>query len=283
MTALTERAMLAKLHIRTWHPHKLDRDISRKVADELGIDPKIGRYHKTLLKSDSLQAVWHHCRKVTDYHFRRTLPWFDDGTRVLPAKMFLDYSEEMRKNIAKFERLRDRFVEEYQNDVERAREQLRSAFKDTDYPSPEIVQAKFGMSLRFFPLPDARDWRVDVGEEYEKQIREGITEQMREVEKQAMEDVWNRVYEMVERLHDRLGNAKHLRTALFSQAEELVDLLPKLNITDDPELNKMGQDIRLKLLSTNIDTLRGDEDVRKDKAKAAKKILDSMSAYASQE
>jgi hypothetical protein len=46
---ITERAMLAAVHISIWTAVKHDRKVSRQVADEHGAPESAGRYNKKLL------------------------------------------------------------------------------------------------------------------------------------------------------------------------------------------------------------------------------------------
>jgi len=46
---ITERAMLAAVHISIWTATKHDRKISREVADQNGAREQAGRYNKQLL------------------------------------------------------------------------------------------------------------------------------------------------------------------------------------------------------------------------------------------
>ncbi len=59
----------------------------------------------------------------------------------------------------------------------------------------------------------------------------------------------------------------------------LTQLLPKLNITDDPELENMRQQIETKLTRTNPDDLRNSRTPRKKVANEATAILENMKGY----
>ena len=59
---------------------------------------------------------------------------------------------------------------------------------------------------------------------------------------------------------------------------KLVDVLPKLNVTGDPELERLAADVRASLL-VDPQELRKSESVRNETAKAAMEISARMSAY----
>jgi hypothetical protein len=59
---------------------------------------------------------------------------------------------------------------------------------------------------------------------------------------------------------------------------KLVDVLPKLNVTGDPELERLAAQVRASLL-VDPQELRKSESIRSETAKAALAIADRMSAY----
>ena len=52
---ITERAMLAAIHISVWTAIKHDRKVSREVAEQHGAYAGAGRYNKQLLREDLLE------------------------------------------------------------------------------------------------------------------------------------------------------------------------------------------------------------------------------------
>src|SRR6202008_1182341 len=95
---ITERAMLAAIHISIWTAIKHDRKISRKVAEEHGAFESAGRYNKQLLRSaDKLNALRTLAGQVRQSFYKITLPWSDEGYRLLPAHFYFDWTEQMRK------------------------------------------------------------------------------------------------------------------------------------------------------------------------------------------
>ena len=97
-----------------------------------------------------------------------------------------------------------------------------------------------------------------------------------------------RLYEAVKRLVDRLaaykvtaGGVEHpFRDAVVTNLVKLVDILPKLNVTGDPELDRMTAEVRSGLL-VDPQRLRDSETVRSETARAATAIVDRMAVYMS--
>ena len=68
------------------------------------------------------------------------------------------------------------------------------------------------------------------------------------------------------------------RDSVVTNLVKLVDVLPKLNVTGDPELERLAAQVRASLL-VDPQELRKSESVRSETAKAATAICDRMAAY----
>jgi hypothetical protein len=77
---ITERAMLAAVHISIWTAAKHDRKVSRQVADEHSAPETAGRYNKKLLggaaRLDDLRCL---AGQIRQHFYKITLPWSDEG------------------------------------------------------------------------------------------------------------------------------------------------------------------------------------------------------------
>ena len=68
------------------------------------------------------------------------------------------------------------------------------------------------------------------------------------------------------------------RDSVITNLVKLVDVLPKLNVTGDPELERLAAQVRASLL-VDPQELRKSESVRTETAKAASDIANRMAAY----
>src|ERR1700758_3811169 len=97
---LSERAMLASLNIRRWSASRTDKKITSEVAAQHAVKEKrAGKYRKNAIDVEALSfvAVGTAAGDLRTKHYFYTLPWSQDGSRILPSAMFVEYSEEMRK------------------------------------------------------------------------------------------------------------------------------------------------------------------------------------------
>jgi hypothetical protein len=101
---IQERAMLAAVHISIWTAVKHDRGVSRDVAERNGAPMSAGRYNKQLLRgADKLDELRTLAGQVRQYFYKITLPWTDEGYRLLPANLYFDLTARMREFEAQFE------------------------------------------------------------------------------------------------------------------------------------------------------------------------------------
>src|ERR1700728_5267477 len=95
---ITERAMLAAVHISIWTAVKHDRKVSRDVAEQHGAYQSVGRYNKQLLRgADKLDELRALAGQIRQHFYKITLPWSDEGFRLLPANFYFDLTANMRE------------------------------------------------------------------------------------------------------------------------------------------------------------------------------------------
>ena len=71
---------------------------------------------------------------------------------------------------------------------------------------------------------------------------------------------------------------RNSRDSVVTNLVKLVDVLPKLNVTGDPELERLAAQVRASLL-VDPQELRESESVRSETAKNATAIAQRMAAY----
>jgi hypothetical protein len=278
---ICEKAMLTAVHISMWTASKHDKQVSRDVANQHGAHQNAGRYNKQLLaEAGKLEAVRQIAGEVRQYHYKVTLPWSDDGYRILPSSLYFEHAEKMRGFKATFDEATEDFLCEYPIYIEGARQALNGLFREEDYPNPEKVREKFDLRVEILPIPTGDDFRVNLSEEEESRIRQQIDEGVRDSLSKAHRDLWLRLKDVLERMIVRLGDPKAIfRDSLVGNVVELVDLLPNLNIAQDSNLTAFVEEIRNRLCGHSPDELRRDQSTRQSTAEAAAEIMNRMAAY----
>jgi len=303
---ITEKAMLAAVHISVWTAVKHDRKVSREVADQHGAHQGAGRYNKQLLHgAQRLEELRTLAGQIRQYFYKVTLPWSDEGFRLLPANFYFDLMARMREFEASFDQAVDSFLRVYPEYIEQVRPELNGLFREEDYPSPEKLRTKFGVKLEVLPIPMGADFRVEMSAEEQARVAREIDANVRESLMRGTEDLWKRLREVVAHMVERLNEPEsRIHGSLVTNVLDLVDLLPRLNVNGDADLNRFAEQIRQRLcnhsagelkkhdllrVTTAADAanivaeidgvLRGRESARSEEPTSAEEIFAHMSAY----
>lgn len=276
---LNDRALLVQLSVSQWTARKYDKRASRQVAEMNHSFVDQGRYNKSLLPmNDLLDDVHKKTSYIRTKYYENTLPWGMDGTQMLPTSNYLSFMAEFRKERDEWNFLVRRFLDGYDKLKVDAQRVLGDLYDPADYPLLADVRRKFNMDLAVYPVPRS-DFRVAIGSDELARIQQDVEERVRRAESEAMRDVWKRLFERVQHMADKLADPKAIfRDSMVENAREICALLPRLNFTDDPNLEALRQDVEAKLLK-HPDALRNDPDLRRDTAAEAKKIMDAMGAF----
>lgn len=281
---LSTKAMLVRLSCHGWGARVRDGEVENEVSEKHQNEVNTGIYIKKLLKSDSLDAYWSAVREVVVIHKRMTLPW-DIGTGLLPAALYWKYNELIEPLKTKAASCADKFAEEYaaerKGGFKTYRKLLGGLFNEEDYPESERVRRKFEIRVRIRPIENPNDFRVNLGRGHSDQIKNEMAESLRSEIQDMMKEPFHRLYDVVRKVNEKLSDADSIfRDSLIENVKELVEVLPDLNVTNDPELTALIASVDKELCSVaDMKALRKDKDYRKKVAKSAADILGKMKGY----
>jgi len=279
-TSLAQKAMLVSLNISSWQARKQDKSATATVQQQSGSKEGTGRYNKTLIAKEALKTVQATIGAARTFHYTNTLPWNDNGARILPAANFLPYTEEMRKLKGAFQNAVNALLDNYPALVQEAKGLLGSLYNETDYPSASQISRKFDFDFFVDPLPDAGDFRVTLQSDEVQAIQAQIKARVEAAQQTAMTDLWDRLKDVLGKVEERLSDSeKTFHDSLIGNVAELTDLIPRLNITGDRKLTRTVALIEDKIATLDPASLRSNPIERKDAAKDAKAILDLMAGY----
>jgi hypothetical protein len=279
---ISTRAMLVSLSISRWGARKYDQKISKDVADEHKTTENAGRYNKNLLPfgADSHKKVYAAIGQAKAEHYTQTLPWTDEGWRILAATNYMTYTEAMRKHRNNFEKNVGIFLAEFPALHKKAKDGNPTMYRAEDYPSVEQLKYKYAFNLRVVPLPAAEDFRVSLGNDAVEQIRSQIEHDTHEAVTEAVRDLYLRLHKAVHHLVDTLGKKDaRFYHSLVGNLRDLCELVPRLNFTNDPKLEELRAQIEMALVAHEVDELKEDKKLRSKVAKSAAKIESDLAAF----
>ncbi len=278
---LSSRAMLVSLNIRRWQATRTDKKVSAEIAKTHGVSEKrAGHYRKHAIdvEAPSFKAVVSAGSDLRNKHYELTLPWGQDGARILTTEMFESYSAEMRQLKSVFERAVKAFVEDYPVLKAAARRELNGMYNEADYPTD--IAARFDAGWSIMPLPDSEDFRAGLSRETVAEIRKDIEQELERTTAEAMRDPYKRIADHIGRMVERLSDSKAVfRDTLVTGLADLCTILPGLNLTQDPNLEELRKRCEKMIANLDPEDLRTVPSVRKRVAKDAKKIQADMAAF----
>lgn len=270
--SIATSAMMVELNISCWTARKLDKNVSKDIDAVKNTKVRAGNYHKHLLAGNPHHdAVVKYAASSRLWNIKQTIPWSDSGPRIVTMENLFNggYKQELDNRKAEFERLVDVFLGVYPTLISAAAFQLGDLFDRDEYPTPETIRSKFRFNYTLTPIPTANDFRIEIGEQAKRELVEQYEAAFNERLNNAMRDVWDRLYECLTHMSERLaddeaGNRKVFHGTLLTNARELIDLLAKLNVTGDPKLEEARRDLHNAILNTEIDTLKESDYVREN-------------------
>ena len=279
--SIATSAMMVELNISCWTARKLDKRVSEEVDSAKNTKVKAGNYHKHLLAGNPHhEAVVRYAASCRLWNTQQTIPWSDSGPRIVTMENLFNggYKQELDNRKAEFQRLTDVFMGVYPTLISAAAFQLGDLFNREEYPDPEEVARKFKFNYTLTPIPTAGDFRIDIGEQAKAELVAQYESAFNERLNNAMRDVWDRLYDCLKHMSERLasdeeGKRKLFHGTLLTNARELIDLLAKLNVTQDARLEEARRDLQSALLNTEIDTLKESDYVRENVKQKVDAIL----------
>jgi hypothetical protein len=261
-------AMLVELSVSQWTARKLDRTVSDElVANKHAQDKGAARVNKHLLAGRTeLEVITKFVTETRATVYDNTLPWSDSGIRLLPSAKFMEFNAKLQQAEDKFYGLVTEFVQVYPSLITAQAMALGNMFKREDYPHPSDIEHRFRFSVNYMPVPSSGDFRVDIGNDAQEELRKKLSALADERVEHAMKDIKTRLLDHLKRMSDRLtidyvsGEAvpRKFHDSLLDGAHDLCEMVQSLNVINDHQL----ADARKALLKAigNVDV----KDLRKD-------------------
>lgn len=284
--SINSSAVLVELNISVWPASKVDREVTDKTNNDAGAVRDASQTRKNLFAGTSLRKdIEKFAARVRLYHNLHTLPWADKGERLLTTALFMDYKKFINDAEFKFEQLCENFFTAYPQLLADAPANLKGLYKAEDYPDLEEVKRRFGFRYVFSPLPEAGDFRLDVGNADLEELKHKYASDYELRLAEAMREPWDRLHKVLTSMSDKLkdddtdkeGNSnKRYHESLVTNATDLCALLTKLNITQDPKLEEARKQLETTMLGADIEAIKESPAVRESMKSKVDAILDKF-------
>jgi hypothetical protein len=281
---LSDRAVLLSLRISQWTGTATEKNAAREIEKAKGAQDGVVRARKVLMPNfPELDAAQKYNTGFRNWFNECTLE-YNAPQRLAPVLVAEDLIIEIGNRIKEGETYADAVATAYPDHLDNAETNLGELFDRTLYPSVVEIRNKFSYRLTTSAVPDADDLRNFPGfsqAEVDKIVANAETA-MKEQVAGAVRDIWQRVYDatsaMATKLSVPIGDTGSIfRDSLVSNIEGLVDLLPKLNLFDDPEIAQTIKEMQV--LPAMPEMLRTDPRIRHERSVKAKALAEKAKSY----
>lgn len=279
--ALTEKAMVLALSIGIWQGYRLDKQASAEITAAKGANSDAARVNKHLVAKEVLAPIVTASGAVRTHFYTHSLPWRDNGDRLMPRAKFTQFIEEHEALVTTFKDEVERFLtEKYPTAIEQAEFRMGDLFNRDDYPSASELRRRFYIDMDIHPVTTVDDFRVQIDEAHVDKVRAAMEVAAEKRVQMAQADVWRRLLEKVGNFAERLATPDAVfRDSLIGNIDDLVDMIPGLNVLDDPDIEAIRQQVKAKLSGHDAKDIRKDPALRQELAGEAKEIVDKMAGF----
>lgn len=256
-----------------------DEDVTTEVLQRHNAVKGSMRVTKTRLR-DAMEP-FRKLRGEARRHFNGgTLPGISDDLRIIPSARI----EALRGKIVEFND-RDAVLlsdlrGNYAAEIEKDRAALGDRFDPSLYPPEDALGQHFSIQLTVCDLPSGDYNRIaGLDDAAKAQMKLEHDAMLVQVGTNARNDVMKKLTGLIQVVADKMGNpdAKAFHESTFTNLKEYLDLVPELNITNDPVLEQMRREATDKL-NFSMATVKNSETLKAAAAENAKSILTRFGA-----
>jgi hypothetical protein len=282
---IQQTAMLMTLSIRQWSGRVTDKSASSNLANDKGAACDAVKVSKRLVFCKLTEDIKKLANDARQEFYALTLPWMDDGRRLLSAKSYAKAMGKMAHYQSRFDKFVAQTEQQYPSMIDEARRNLGDLFRESDYPA--CISLKYLFLPRVEPIPSVDDIRIGLGDGERAKIAANMRAQIDAAARMAKKDIYERTAECVGRIAESLakfdpdakGAARGtFRDSLIGNVADLLDGLDGLNFDDDQNIKSLGDRLRA-LTIYQPQELREDENKRRQTAQTAIEIMETMAGY----
>ena len=278
-TTLKDKAVLVRLKRGSVASYRKDKSATEMVEQTVG-RTHMGNFSKHLLKnSNNFKAVQTAMYELYRYHVQNTLPWLDEGLRILPSNTYMEYTQEMDSYRQSVERTVRNLQLTWASEISQDAHRLGQLFNPDDYPDQSKLPDLFYVDLAFLPVPDTADFRVDISEQH----KQSLTQAIHDAEQSAATHVLEQLLEPLQRMAEKLRVPIGEDGAIFrnSLTENLLDTaarMERINISEDQTIAAAIQQVKTlaKTAVLRTDQLRENPTIRQDTATEVEAMLANL-------
>jgi len=286
-TVLERSCVLVKLHRHKFNHNATDKELGKRFRKELKVKGLNAlRVQKTIIPKTAI-AGWNKVlNEAGKYFYGVTIPWDDKAYRLLPVVKYKEFVNKFREFQSRFTSEVDDFIAHLDEHIIAGKKDLGLAANDNDYIDKKAARDEFLLKVEYDVLKSGNDFRAQVTDEERAEIANVMEEQAKVKFAKAQESVFHRVYTVAAKLNEKMlemppkgKETPEFRDTIIGNIQDLVDILPSLNVASNPDLDLLKDTLENSLGTLDPQDLRECDRLREDTAKKAKEIMDKAAAF----
>jgi hypothetical protein len=292
--ALQEIAVKSMVAFKCWTAHKIDHDATEQTLNNYQAFEGAGRFNKVLIDKVHLSNLRKIIQDARKYWHSVTLPWGNEGSRILPGVKIFEFESKMREFQRAFETEYEKLEANYTSIIDEQKRILGNMYNHDDYPSIEELRQKFGfengklgIKVEISGIESTDDIRLNMTEPLINRLKNQAAEEERDKIIEATRDIYRRLVQRLSAMVERLKATKtdkktndevyaKFKNATITNLVEILELVPLLNIAGDETLDEVSRQLSEKLADIAPVDIRNDEQIRKEVIATGKKAMEQL-------
>lgn len=254
---LSKQAMLVSVTIINGGllGERRDNTASALVENTYGVAHRRAKASKYLIdrKHKAVRQVVAASQRVREIVYRYTMPWGDEKLRLLPVKTADEFRSKVTVAMDELEAARAEYIQEYPALVAASERDLGELFDRSQYPGVDRIQELFTAKVGYWPIPESNHFIAEISNEAAKEAKENIEREIEERLLEATYDMVRRAKEVVEAYIEKLENTRVgddgkpqgvIRDSLTDNLKDTANLIERMNLTENPQINKVALDLK---------------------------------------
>lgn len=201
-------------------------------------------------------------------------------TRIIVTGEQEIYETGMTKHLEAIRAACNRFIESYPAHIARERELKQDSFREDDYPPVGKLSELFRTEFLIMPMPEPGDFIKSVAGDAAERLKHDYQAALAAVEQDVRQQVLGKMLKLIAETAESLASDGPIvdnenKKGPLAKLREYLERVPQLNITNDPEINKLVSECNDKL-NVSTEALRQSEFYRKKTAQDALNIAQSF-------
>ena len=283
--SIKTQALLVNVTTHMWRPNRKDDHVTSSTNRLFKASEESGRYIKNLVRPEWNRPIEAAVKRIQVYVRNYTVPWDNYGFRCVNAKYLFKFREGYNEAVDDFHRIVDQQIAKLDLEFTLSKQRLGDMYRASDYPTKAEIKSRYNIGITLRQIQESENFLVDASEADAKFIAEKVREDFKQSAQMATNEPWERLYEIIHDLSNRLAEPTPdqkqslITSVTMDRVERLLNILPMLNISEDPKLDEMNHAAK-QLLKHKPEHLRNSTTARHQARQQTDDILNRMRGYA---